>query len=65
MHFDGFTLKANGIRVIGGLVVAQTIEEYARRGGYPNYDASFFNSKARAVYRLVHSTGMVTFFLYI
>ncbi|CAG5126821.1 unnamed protein product, partial [Candidula unifasciata] len=64
MHFDGVTLKANGIRVVDGLVVAQTIEEYARRGTYPNYDAPFFDNKAKAVYRLVHSTGMVKTYMY-
>ncbi|XP_012943083.1 uncharacterized protein LOC101851529 [Aplysia californica] len=64
MHFDGYTLKANGIRVLDGQIVAQTIEEYARRGSYPSYEAPFFNSKARAVYRLVHSTGMVKTYMY-
>ncbi|KAK3787455.1 hypothetical protein RRG08_025721 [Elysia crispata] len=64
VHFDGFNLKANGIRVVGDLVVAQTVEEYARRDNYPDYEAPFFNTRARVVYRLVHSSGVVKTYKY-
>ncbi|CAL1537786.1 unnamed protein product [Lymnaea stagnalis] len=64
IYFDGFNLKANSVRVLKGLVVAQTIEEFGRRGNYPNFDAPFFNTKARAVYRLIHSTGLVKTYMY-
>ncbi|GFR58641.1 disintegrin and metalloproteinase domain-containing protein 10 [Elysia marginata] len=64
VHFDGFNLKANGIRVLRDQVVAQTTEEYSRRDNYPSYEAPFFNSRARQVYRLVHSSGVVKTYKY-
>ncbi|RUS86572.1 hypothetical protein EGW08_005653 [Elysia chlorotica] len=64
VHFEGFNLKANGIRVLGDLVVAQTVEEFSRRDNYPEFDAPFFNTRARVVYRLVHSSGVVKTYKY-
>ncbi|XP_059162535.1 uncharacterized protein LOC131945916 [Physella acuta] len=64
VYFDGYNLKANSVRVLKGLVIAQTIEEFARRGAYPKFDAPFFDARAKAVYRLIHSTGVVKTYTY-
>ncbi|GFO16892.1 disintegrin and metalloproteinase domain-containing protein 10 [Plakobranchus ocellatus] len=64
VHFNGFNLKANGIRVVKDMVIAQTIEEYSRRDNYPEFEAPFFNTRARVVYRLVHSSGIVKTYKY-
>ncbi|BFZ11890.1 hypothetical protein BsWGS_14929 [Bradybaena similaris] len=64
VHFDGYTLEANSVLVSpDDVIVAQTSAEMAIRGG-TGLDRTFFNTKTRQIYRLVHTTGMVRSFLY-
>ncbi|CAL1537785.1 unnamed protein product [Lymnaea stagnalis] len=64
VNFDGYTIEANSVFVSpDDVIVAQTSTEMARRGG-TNADKTFFNTKTRQVYRLVHTTGVVKSFLY-
>ncbi|XP_059162399.1 uncharacterized protein LOC131945812 [Physella acuta] len=64
VHFDGYTIEASSVFVSpDGVIVAQTSTEMARRGG-SGPEKTFFNTKTRQVYRLVHTTGIVRSFLY-
>ncbi|XP_005107615.1 uncharacterized protein LOC101849878 [Aplysia californica] len=64
VHFDGYTLEANSVLISDDdVIVAQTSAEMARRGGTGN-DRTFFNTKTRQVYRLVHTTGLIRSLLY-
>ncbi|KAH9487996.1 hypothetical protein Btru_066793 [Bulinus truncatus] len=64
VNFDGYTLEANSVLVApDDVIVAQTSAEMARRGG-SDVDKTFFNTKTRQVYRLVHTTGVVRSHLY-
>ncbi|KAK6999073.1 disintegrin and metalloproteinase domain-containing protein 10 [Biomphalaria glabrata] len=64
VYFNGYNLKVNGIRVLKGMVIAQTIEEFGRRGNYSAYDATFFDARVKIIFRLIHSTGKVKTFAY-
>ncbi|GFR58635.1 disintegrin and metalloproteinase domain-containing protein 10 [Elysia marginata] len=59
VHFNGFTLEASSVIISpGGSVMAQTSTEMARRLGSGS-DKTFFNTKTRQIYRLIHTTGEV------
>jgi len=59
VHFNGYTVEASSLLISpDGIIVAQTSGEMARRNNNGN-DATFFNTKTRRVYRLVHSNGLV------
>ncbi|GFO16895.1 hypothetical protein PoB_004340000 [Plakobranchus ocellatus] len=63
-HFDGFTLEANSVVISpGGLVMAQTSSEMARRRG-AGTDKTFFNTKTRQIHRLIHTSGEVRSFYF-
>ncbi|KAK3787456.1 hypothetical protein RRG08_025722 [Elysia crispata] len=64
VHFDGFTLEANSVVISpDGSVMAQTSSEMARRLG-TGTDKTFFNTKTRQVYRLIHTSGEVRSFYF-
>ncbi|RUS86571.1 hypothetical protein EGW08_005652 [Elysia chlorotica] len=64
VHFDGFTLEANSVVISpDGSVMAQTSSEMARRLG-DGADKTFFNTKTRQVYRLIHTSGEVGSFYF-
>ncbi|XP_013072103.2 uncharacterized protein LOC106059108 [Biomphalaria glabrata] len=64
VNFDGYSLEANSVFVSpDDVIVAQTSAEMARRGGADN-DKTFFNTKTRQIFRLIHTTGVVRSHLY-
>ncbi|KAH9487997.1 hypothetical protein Btru_066794 [Bulinus truncatus] len=64
VQLDGYNLKANSVRVLKGVVIAQSIEEFGRKGNYSAYDATFLDTRVQIIFRVIHSTGRVKSYAY-
>ncbi|KAK7104422.1 uncharacterized protein [Littorina saxatilis] len=62
-QYDNTVLEANAIRIKDQTVIAQSIEEMARRGSNGG-DKYFFNTNTMAKWTTVHTTGTVRTYTY-